>query len=713
MLIDLSKEKLFSDAKLNFEKNISLVFGKNGTGKSTITRLIKEQCNEFDVHIFQGFEGIVDENLHLNAVVLGEENTAINKDIQKLNGIIESEELKKEEIKKKLIEPIDEKENLWTKRNQARELFEKKENEIKDFYKQSAANIKKQNNPQISCVNYDTRNFQKEIENAFLLQHSERKELVELLKSEPKKAQKLYFPQVNLLNILKEVNEILETCVEEKIRIPRIENNIEKRRFAKNGLDIHKSGEICSFCGNVISQKVYSELEKYFSADEVKEFQEKIANYKENINKQKSKIKVQINQEDFYAEYREKLEEIQKCIDDKNMKYMEILNVCYEALSDKLANLFDVSDKVNINLPDDYSKLEEEYNALVIENNKNDLYDKQKKARDKLRYNKIYELLYNFNYYVQVEKEKYLLEKKNEAEQEFLDEELLISGDNGIDSRIVKYKQQIDDLKSKTKNEYKLALNINDKLKHMVSFELVHSNTKDGKGYYQVKSLLTSEIRDITRLSTGEKNIIAFLYFLEKLNEVKEVSVRRKKIIVFDDPMNSNDDSMQYLIIDELQKLIRKIPNDNYLILLTHNNHFYLNVKYGMKYKDNNFIRLNSNGKETTITYIKDENNDFKTSYQALWNEVKFLYYNKSAAAEMLLNPIRRIIETYTKFNVLSLKEFYVEQPGAKKLFDVNSHSIDDLEADLNGKTKQQIIQMLKDCFVSQKAGEHFDKYWG
>lgn len=68
--------------------------------------------------------------------------------------------------------------------------------------------------------------------------------------------------------------------------------------------------------------------------------------------------------------------------------------------------------------------------------------------------------------------------------------------------------------------------------------------------------------------------------------------------------MNSNDDTMQYMIIDELQCLMKNIHSDDKMIILTHNNHFYLNVKYGRKYKTDRFIRLVSNGATTKIKYI-------------------------------------------------------------------------------------------------------------
>ncbi len=226
------------------------------------------------------------------------------------------------------------------------------------------------------------------------------------------------------------------------------------------------------------------------------------------------------------------------------------------------------------------------------------------------------------------------------------------------------------------------------------------------------KDCNTNAIRDITELSTGEKNVIAFLYFLEKLHEVKETVVNKPRIIVFDDPMNSNDDGMQYLIIEELQILMKKLLETDHFILLTHNKHFYINVRYNHKYSKDKFIRFQSNGTKTQIISLVKEDDDFKTSYESLWLELKLLYEYDITSADMLLNPIRRIIETFTKFNALNKTDFCNEVAGAKKLFDVNSHSIDDIEAELNGKNKQEVIQMLYDCFSKNDYGNHFLKYW-
>ena len=301
----------------------------------------------------------------------------------------------------------------------------------------------------------------------------------------------------------------------------------------------------------------------------------------------------------------------------------------------------------------------------------------------------------------------------NQRINEYNIEEEKITGTGGLNDVIKSIQDDITALQTSTKNEVRLTKNINKKLKHMVSFELFHVEDEESKGFYKVKNVTTGREREITELSTGEKNIIAFLYFIEKLDEIKEIPSDKFRIIVFDDPMCSNDDDMQYLIIEELQKLMKRLVKTDTFILLTHNKHFYLNVKYGHKYKDDRFIRFQSDGQRTYFVTIERENDDYKTSYESLWTELKLLYGIDNVSADLLLNPIRRIIETYTKFNAIDKGIFCNPVDGAMKLFNVNSHSIDDVEAELNVKSKNEVIQMLYDCFFGNDKAEHFVKYWG
>lgn len=717
MKIDLSKEELFYEDEINFDKNLNFVFGKNGTGKSTLTKLLKKYGEQdYDVRVFQGFENMVGENNRLNAVILGEENNEIAQKIEVKKEDIKKREKEKDKINLELKEPKDNSENLWKKFEEIKRNVNQKNTQIQDFYTISAAKIKKMTDPQISKTTYNKNDFILEKKNAKLLGEADIKHLKNIIKTEVKTAQEIEFPSINLQNELEKINSILGKKVEEKVRIKRLENNEEKRDFAKKGLYLHKIGEVCSFCGNIIKKEEYEELEKYFLAADIKEFQKEIEIFKDNYRKIIESIEnIKFDKNNFYPNNIEKLTQVIEEYESIKEGILKILKNFLETLEKK--DIFKESEKIFIdNVSLNFNKISEEYGDLVKSNNTSNLTREKENAKANLRYHYIELELDNFKEELKLNEVKKLEKESSKYETEIKNKEKEIIK---LNNEINNLNLEINKLEAQTKNEKKLVENINKKIKHYTSFELIHKEDTEGEGFYSVKCLRTNEDRDITQISTGEKNIIALLYFIEKLNEINEVRARNK-LIIFDDPMNSNDDTMQYLIIEELQKLMRELlknNKDDKFILMTHNVHFYINVKYDFDKEEDykkkrNFIRLVSDTKKTKINYIKNKDDDFETSYESLWHEINILFKLSSCNPVMLLNPMRRIVETYTKFNGLKQRNFLSKVEGANKFFNVNSHGIDDLEADLNGKSKENIIEIFKECFEKNNSIEHFKIFW-
>src|SRR5699024_6989579 len=122
---------------------------------------------------------------------------------------------------------------------------------------------------------------------------------------------------------------------------------------------------------------------------------------------------------------------------------------------------------------------------------------------------------------------------------------------NYLELKIKEFENQKHTIIEKTKSTYKFVRIINDKLKSAgkTNLELDLVTDDNGLEHYKIKD---GDIhRPIDKVSTGEKNIIAFLYFMERLSDIEKNNNNKNKIIIFDDPVNSNDDAMQYLIITE------------------------------------------------------------------------------------------------------------------------------------------------------------------
>lgn len=716
MKIDLSGEITFKDSELELANNINYIYGQNGAGKSTIAKLIVAQNLDKDVRVFDGFEGLLGDNHRLNAVVLGEENKRIDAQIEVKKNEIQILEEEKRKINAAILKPADGSDNLWTEWSVKSRIVKDLEKTVEDFYSSAAAKIRNRSNPQVAAPSYDKRNFKADVARASLLDAEQIKKYESIMKSTVKTAVAIKFPEYDFAYLLNSVNAILEKKVEEKVRIDRL-NTQEKKNFADTGRRIHVKGDLCAFCGNLIKDSVFDELEKFFSADEVKALQGEIKSLKTKLETASLEIEsCVINKDSFYDIYAERLGKLENDYTIIREGQVNYINTLISALCKKEASLFETTDKLSLELPETFENVEKEYESLAAENNANTLSIQQNEAKEKLRLHYAKMELDIFKYDVKnqeiVDAKKVELDTKSKIDVE--NEKIV--GTGGIDEKISKLGKEISDLIKETKNEKKLAENINFKLKSMVSFELIPIESEDGQGYYEVKSLIDSSVRDIRQLSTGEKNIIAFLYFVEKLNEIiPDAEKKTDRIIVFDDPMSSNDDNMQYLMMSELLVLIHSLKKQNEMfLLLTHNKHFYLNITYGndKEWSRYDHFHMDSDGKKTTISKINKKEQDFKTSYESLWHELKFLYENNDVPSSMLLNPIRRINETYYRFYGISANSFYKDHPDAKKLFDVNSHSIDDLEAELNGKTKDQIITLMRSCYESNNATSHFQIYW-
>lgn len=713
MRINLSDEPMFADEYLDLDKPINFIFGKNGTGKSTITKLINEQVVDKDVRIYQGIKSVI-ANGKLNSVILGEENVAAQKNIETYEKeIVELEasklnfEAEKQAWKDKIISKNTE--------------ISRQSRKIKSFYSESAKKIK--NNPlHIAVPSYQSPNFEKELKYAFHLSENEKNDCREYLKIDEKIAKKIDIRKNDFVEILETTNSLLENKVAEEQSVIRLDSN-DKKNFAQTGIEIHERGEICSFCGNPIPDEVFDELEIFFSASKIKEFETSLKNKIEEIRQLRSEIEATtISEDDFYVQFHDDIRNYKDELEIIIKEQVQFLTTLENALVSKFAQLFSISTPMSSSiLPKSSEDIILKYNNVVECNNSENLLWFKNFSSALLRFDLIHTYVDQFDLNNQL---KQLTLLKNEGLQ--LSEQL-----KKIEIQIEEVKKQILQIRSKisieiekTKSEKKLATNINKKLKLYVPFQLEHVEAERGshQGYYRIKDDFSQrgEYRDIDSLSKGEKNIIGFLYFIEKLNE--QTASQLDKIIIFDDPMDSNDDMMQYIIVTEIQELMKPIDRkktDDILIVMTHNAHFYINVKYNRLYEDgrdrngafrlgDRFIRLQKKDFVTTIKILDSEGQDFSTNYELLWKELRFLYENDKP--NLMLNSIRRIIETFTKFN--RTNDFYNGNREAQKLFNVNSHSIDDLEADLNGKNKEQILALMKECFKSNEAERHYNLHW-
>ena len=169
------------------------------------------------------------------------------------------------------------------------------------------------------------------------------------------------------------------------------------------------------------------------------------------------------------------------------------------------------------------------------------------------------------------------------------------------------------------------------------------------------------------KLSEGERNFIAFLYFYHLVRGSHSSDAVKDKIVVIDDPVSSMDSNTLFIVSALVREMVEVCYNntdyrDNtvqgdyikQIFILTHNVYFHREITYyqARRYKSVSFFVIHKSDnvssvklcerQSATVPTEKENYNPVQNSYAALWDEFKEL--NSTIP---VLNVIRRILEYY------------------------------------------------------------------
>ena len=670
---------VFNDDTIVFEGDINFVYGENGTGKTTIAAEINSQYSDkYNICEFKDFTSLVRENGRLNAISLGQVNAELQKKIN-------SATKKITDYKKQLEEPEEGgDDNVCSRLNGATERYNAQRAKIDKAFQTSASNIKNMVDPQVAPPSYNKNSFAEDIPNASPLKARELRIAKETASAKKKNNLSIISNiACKPSDVLTTVNSLLARKVTPSVVVKELANNQELRSFAQRGVELHKRGDRCAFCGNVISEERWNKLDSYFN-DEVSKLKEliqckidKIDSIVDNI----SDIDVPKTAA-FYPELEDEANEVLLGY-TSGLKEIEVfLGFAKKALMDKKDNLFKTSQPLAVSTPNDISGATKTLNELIKKNNNytNNLSQKISNAKKQLRLHAVNQSLDKIHY----DDEKVLLlqleEQKKNAQKDY----------DEIKRKLSQEEEALGSLYEETKDESAIANMINATLasnKHSsFTLKLAKDNTFDQSGQYNVIGRNGVE-RNITELSTGEKNTVAILYFLYSL-EAKIKKGSTSPIII---------------VIDDQGKII----------ILSHNTHFFINIRpygsarYGKRYGSFNLITgLNE---KTDIVKITGAENDLKTNYDTLWINLVSSYLDNNP--DNMFNNARRICGSFADFNKININDFYGDS-DLKKMLDVNSHEISGEEMRESGTTAIRLKQSIEQLFCKRGFKDHFKNHW-
>jgi len=183
-----------------------------------------------------------------------------------------------------------------------------------------------------------------------------------------------------------------------------------------------------------------------------------------------------------------------------------------------------------------------------------------------------------------------------------------------------------------------------------LNFYLVESAEN---GFYEVKRPGGEDAKDT--LSEGEKSFITFLYFYHLIGGSFSASgATTDRIVVFDDPVSSLDSDILFIVCNLIKGIVNEMRGGNDAIkqvfVLTHNIYFHKEITFDKKRsgadarQDETFWIIRKSADRSEL--VPSAQNPIRSSYELLWREVR----QKPPSDTAIQNAMRRILEHYFKF---------------------------------------------------------------
>lgn len=732
--IDIQSFGLFSDYNWDSEvgsnpakdifKKVNIIYGRNYSGKTTLSRIFgcveNEELHEDykDAKFIMSTDGttnidqsnlaysktirvynsdFVKENLSwlhdikgeiLPFTLLGGDNTVVEgklKDIDTELGLFDLATQKYVDTYKEgtlYFEENKKKQESTESDKKLRELIANLEKKIVD----KAREIKGNGFFVSQKDNYDKRNLNTEINDILntansivTLSSNEIHQFQEIIKE----AKKDIIPQVShvdfkLIDYVPQVKELVSRKITlSKVLTELIENDL-LQAWVDEGRSIHKDKNTCGFCGNLITLERRKELDGHFSK-ESDELKKEILKLSDKLKTEYSKIEKywafnDIKIEHFYSVYNVRFVDINNKWKESLESIKKQLNILLEKLNERFTNPFKPLLVIDFSEIDnnfiDLNSIIDELNLLIKDNeDKSTSIEQDKiKARKALRYHIINGYLKDIDYNGLLSE----IESKKTGAGTFK------TNYDEIRNTIKELETEKDNLKKELRDEGRAAEKINEHLRNFFGHDSIQLKPSEQQIDDEVitRFVVKRGDEEAKNLSEGECSLVAFCYFIAKIEEeIQDAEAKEKLIIYIDDPISSLDNNHIFFIFGLIESVITKSKKFNQLFISTHNLEFlrYLKrltvpndeiideegKKKSQKSWSHYLIYKNKNESisQSHIRYMPKYLSSYTTEYNFLFSQIYemaipkqnkvSLYENQFSLLYNLPNNMRKFLECF------------------------------------------------------------------
>jgi len=380
----------------------------------------------------------------------------------------------------------------------------------------------------------------------------------------------LHTPSLNISTLADEAEVLVSRKVSESDKIAELVKDAVLNRWVSDGRVHHKSKrDHCAFCGNLITEDRWKILDKHFD-EESEKLERDIEGLITRITSEKDQIAsaLSIAKDRFYSKFHARLDELDSALQRLVGTYVASLNALTTQLKARKDDILNPHDFEKPPCPSaDWIGVWTSYEAIRSESNSfsNSLSREQEQAKRALRLKEVYEYLITIEYSKQLSAINTLNDKRDQTESE----------KNRIERDIRHKEQLIVSKKRELHDEEKGAKKVNEYLNNFFGHQFLtleaQAPARDASEDSS-KRIRFEVIRDGKKayhLSEGECSLLAFCYFLAKLDDI--ATKNSKPIIWIDDPISSLDGNHIFFVYSLLNAEIVARGKFEQLFLSTHN----------------------------------------------------------------------------------------------------------------------------------------------
>jgi len=426
-------------------------------------------------------------------------------------------------------------------------------------------------------------------------------------------------PNLDLNLINTKSKDLVTKSISSSNKIEQLLRDSILNRWAKEGRQLHKDKlEQCSFCGSDISLERWNKLDSHF--DEESEKLEKeidllISEIENSIHI--VDIQLPINKNSFYSKFHKDLDTLiskkQQVIDSIKSE----LNRIKASLKERKEDL--LNSKKFIDITDNSKQLEDCWTTFEsFRTQANDysssLENEQNEARNLLRLREVSDFVVTIQY-TNVAARIQTLKATSDTETQNKRE---------IEQKIQQQITTIEEKERLMKDEEKGALKVNEYLNNFFGHDFLTLKAieeADTSGSKKIRFEIIRNGRKAHHLSEGECSLIAFCYFMAKLEDIETKG--SKPIIWIDDPISSLDSNHIFFVYSLINAEIIAKEEFEQIFISTHNLDF---LKYLKRIKlernKNEFFIISREGTNSVIKLMPKYLKDYTTEFNYLFEQI-------------------------------------------------------------------------------------------